>query len=647
MSEERDRDGREGAVAPPPMPASRHQAGSRHVDDGRVDPAPAYEDLLPLIGDRTFLVHPRSAEAEGGGGDVDLLVEHLDANWPLRLPSGWRLLQMLQYDVKGWYWVLERGGQTLAIDTVDDPRGLGRDGIPTDGLIELAERHPQAARAAYLTLKRIRKGIRREGDWRRISSWAATDPVAYRRALEWSLGGRVAARLTEGRDGVVPPDGLMEWARALLWLRRRSSPARMAASFGASMGRWYRRVLLPTGVYVIVVGPDGSGKSTLAEALPDLCAGPGGPFRRWTHLHWRPGLLPRAGGLVGSPLADPTKPHGQTPHGTVGSLASVAYHWLDFFLGGWVRLTPVKVRSGLILLERGWWDVAVDPRRYRIAGFRRLVLFLGGFLMQPDLVLVLEAPSAALLSRKAEVGAEELERQTRAWHSTLPERVPRVYVDASQPEEAVRRASREAVFSLLAKRASRRYGIGWTGFPSTSSPRWLLPRGPAAAARSALRIYRPMTLSGMIGWEVARVVATTGLLRASPRADGPSEEVRALLAPYLPPRATLAIFRTNHPKRCVAMIVASDGRPLGVAKIALDDASDAALSREHHNLETLGPYLSAPVRAPRVLDRAPGILLLETVSWRPRARPAILPQEVAFGLGRAFAASSSQGNEGM
>ena len=603
-----------------------------------------YEELLGIIGERVFVVHPRSKDIEGGGGDVDLFVDGLDLDWPLRLPSGWRLLQVLHYDIKGWYWVLEHEGETLAIDTVEDPSGLGRDGMPTAMLIELAETHPEAARAAYLTAKRIRKGIRRQSDWEHIAELAAADPEPYARALQWPFGDRMSSLLVTRGDGVVPPDRLMRRARTILWLRRRSSPVRLAASFRASVGRWYRRVLLPTGLYVVVAGPDGTGKTTLAGTLPAICAG---PFRRWLHLHWRPGLLPRAGALVGEPMSDPTKPHAKAPHGPLGSLASLGYHWADFFLGGWLRMVPFRARSGLIVLERGWWDVAVDPMRYRIAAPDWLVAGLGRLLVQPDLALVLEASSDVLLARKSEVDAVELQRQVGAWRTALPKHVRRTYVDAGLSEDDVSRAAREATFSLLAERASRRYGAGWAGLPSRSSPRWLLPRGPRAAARSGPRVYQPVTVRGRIGWEAARAAASTGLLRLLPRANGPAEEVRTLIAPFLPRGSSVSVMQTNHPRRCVAMITARDGRPVGLAKVALGAAGDDALTKEVNGLDAIAPLLVPPLRAPRVVERRPGVLLLEAVQWLPRLRPWVLPEEVAHGLGRAFVASASGRSRGM
>lgn len=601
-------------------------------------------EILPLIGDRVLLLHPRrSSDRETGGGDVDLAVERLDPLWPLRLPPGWRLSQVLHYDVRGWYWVLDHAGETVALDTVDDPRGLGRDALPTRRLIELAGKYPDAAKAAYLTAKRVRKSIIEAEEWDRIGELTRSAPDAYRLALSWMFGRRLAERLeTALMGGQAPTARLLREARRVQWLRRRRTPSLAIGSFWASAGRWCTRLTRPTGLFVVVAGPDGTGKTTLAAALPDACRG---PFRRWMHVHWRPGFLPRAGSLVGAPLADPTRPHARTPHGMVGSLASLAYHWADFFIGGWLRFVPFKARTGLIVLERGYWDIAVDPRRYRIAAPARLVTMLGRLLPRPDLFLVLEAAPDVVMARKAEIEPAELERQTRAWREVLPRRPERAYIDASLPPDEVRAVAREAVFSALARRATGRLGPGWAGLPTRSAPRWMLPRGPRRSALSAFSIYQPVTLRGRSGWEAGRALAATGLFRVWPRGAGPPEAVRTIVAPFMPPRSTLAVLRPNHPHRFVAMILGHDGRPHAVAKVALDDAGRLALEAEAGNLVSFGRLLQPPLRAPRILDVAPGLLLLEAVRWSARARPWVLPPDVAHGLGLAYSASSDGDRE--
>jgi len=604
----------------------------------------SFTHLLSLMGRRVLMLDPEGTSARRSGGDIDLAVEQLDPLWPLRLPSGWRLCQVLHYDVMGWYWVLEHEGQTVAFDTIDDPLGIGRDAVPTERLIALAGTDPDAAAAAYLTAKRIRKSSFDPTEWNRIRTLARPVAEPYERALSWIFGGRVGKLLRHAVIETPAPRSGLRWnAHMMQWFRRRSSPARLLTSLSASARRWYARVAHPTGLFVVIAGPDGTGKTTLAEAMPEICRG---PFRRSMHLHWRPGVLPRAGSLIGSHSADTTKPHARPSHGAVGSLASLAYHWLDFFVGGWVRFVPFRVRSGLIVLERGWLDIAVDPSRYRIALPGALVKVLGRTLVRPDLIIVLEAPPAVAAERKPEIEPNELVRQARAWRAVIPGRVNRVYLDAAAPAEEVRAAAREAVLSIMADRAMSRLGPGWAGLPRRSRPRWSLPRGPGPSSLSALSIYQPVTMRARVGWEIARALATIGAFRLLPRAQGPPESVRAAVAPYMPPRSTLAVLRSNHPGRFLALIVASDGSPHAVAKLATDQRGTIALEAEARKIESIGRFLERPLRAPQILAQSPGLLLLEAVKWTPRARPWELLPDVAHALGRAFVHSSKGADEG-
>ena len=133
--------------------------------------------------------------------------------------------------------------------------------------------------------------------------------------------------------------------------------------------------------------------------------------------------------------------------------------------------------------ERGWWDVAVDPRRYRLTSPPWLVRALGFWLIQPDLVLLLEAPPDTILRRKSEISKEEIERQASAWDSVLPARVPVVRVDASRPAAEVAEEAREHVLRMLERRAVSRLGAGWSTIPSRSAARWIIPRGPKSDRR--------------------------------------------------------------------------------------------------------------------------------------------------------------------
>jgi hypothetical protein len=185
-----------------------------------------------------------------------------------------------------------------------------------------------------------------------------------------------------------------------------------------------------------VAGPDGTGKSSVCAALVDgVLAG-----RPVLRVHHRFGVLPVRGGEH----AVVTEPHRDPPYRAPFAALKAVVLFVDYALGWLLRVRPFTRRGGWVLLERGWWDLAVDPARYRLPPGGPLVRPLGRLLPQADLLLVLEGPAAVLSARKQELGAAEIERQVRAWHDVVPRRVHRVYLDTSAPlDDVVKRAEAE------------------------------------------------------------------------------------------------------------------------------------------------------------------------------------------------------------
>jgi hypothetical protein len=614
-------------------------------DDG-IGPRPSPAEvsrLAALLGRQVLILHAPTSTETGqdlSGLDVDCAVSALDRRWPLRLPGRWRLCQVLHYDLKGWYWVIERSGEVLCLDTIDDPEGLGRDGFPTALFTEGGTLGAwPGVRAAYLTAKRVRKGDLREPEWARIGSLARSDMDRYLAALDAVVGARMARALADTAVHGRPPDAAaLRQLRRLQLLRRYRTPARAITALALGARRELERVIHPTGLLVLVAGPDGSGKSTLADALPELCRG---MFRRETRQHWRPGLLPRPGAYVGRELADATQPHARPPHGRALSSALLLYYWLDFLLGGWFGTVPFRMRTGLVVLERGWWDLGVDPRRYRLNVPARLVRTMGALLPKPDLALILESEPDVLHNRKPELPAAELGRQVAAWRGVLPDGVRRVHLDASRPLHEVAGHAREPILDLLETRAVARLGSGWSDLPPRrASRRWVIPRGTRRQAYGALAIYHPMTLRGRVVWEAARVLARSGSLRLLPRGAAPPRAVRQALAGHIPPNGSLATARVTHPgrDRYIALVLDEQGSCTGVAKVGTGAEAEREIEREANSIQVFGGLLSHPLSAPRVLASEPGLLLLEPVPWRARLRPWHLDEEVARALGRFFRA---------
>jgi thymidylate kinase len=383
------------------------------------------------------------------------------------------------------------------------------------------------------------------------------------------------------------------------------------------------------GVVLSVVGPDGVGKSTLidgllAERLSTY------PIMRIRNV----GMLPRRT-APGTPV---TEPHKDPVYPTILSLAKLAYVFIDY-LGGWfLRLRPFIRKGGWVVLERGWWDMAVDPARYRLKVPVRLMFVLGKILPKPDILFILEAPASTVRERKQELTLEELARQMRVWRNHLPSQQNRLFLNASLPVSEVLAIAKHSLDHL------REPNNAPINLPSSGNTRWVLPRTPRSIAEAGLHIYHPVTVRGLVGWHLARAAASMGLFALMPRGDTPDRMVMERVSPHVPEGGTLAVARTNHPGRFVALILDSEGNSVAVAKLASDELGRSKLRGEAAHIDLFSDRLSLPLNTPRIVDFEDGLLLMEAVEWQSRLRPWRLPKDVAFALGRFYAGCREDGS---
>jgi hypothetical protein len=190
-------------------------------------------------------------------------------------------------------------------------------------------------------------------------------------------------------------------------------------------------------------------------------------------------------------------------------------------------------------------------------------------------------------------------------------------------------------------------GPDWVALPWSRSPRWFLPREPPENTRAALSVYHPVTARSRAGWEVARLIAGRGLFRMRRGYGLLPREVWEAAAPLVKHGGTVAVARANHPGRFVGLVIGPKGEPTAFLKVARDSLGAAALRREWQALERFGPLLPPPLFAPRVLDRAEGLLVLEPVKWVARAAPWRMSREVAYALGRFFRINASNQNPSL
>ncbi len=306
---------------------------------------------------------------------------------------------------------------------------------------------------AYLLMKKTVKAVVSPAQQARLAFLLQQIGFAQALGLATELFGTgMGARVVDGCAAGRLADLISPLNRALRRRHFRRRPFDLVRYHIADVFRLCRRWLQPTGLAIVVLGPDGVGKNTLINNLAQTLQ-PG--FRRVCLYHWRPGVVRRLKS-AGLPV---TKPHGRAPHGTFASVFSFLWFLLDFWLGYVWDIRPKLTRSALVMFNRYYPDLLVDSRRYRYGGPGWLPRVFAPLVpCHNRLTLVLDAPTETIRSRKRELAADEVERQ-RGRYLQLARELPHAQVvDASGPvEEAVTQAS-AAVLQYLTERFTTQHG---------------------------------------------------------------------------------------------------------------------------------------------------------------------------------------------
>jgi len=242
---------------------------------------------------------------------------------------------------------------------------------------------------------------------------------------------------------IVPP---------LVWLREELT----------RLGSWFR----PQGLLIACLGPPGSGKSSVIQALSSK------PLEVFEHVHMmelRPGVMRAETVKAGSSTRK------REPRGRFTTIIKLMMFVADYWLGYWLWIRPKLVRSTLVVSNRYFDDVLVDPRRYRIEralAFARLLL---RWVPRPELWLVFDIPSQALQAREGrELGEEEATRQRGEYRRLLRGHENVVVLDADQPLDRVVAQAECAIASQLARRTLDRLGLPVEGSRNPTPTRVLL-----------------------------------------------------------------------------------------------------------------------------------------------------------------------------
>jgi thymidylate kinase len=206
------------------------------------------------------------------------------------------------------------------------------------------------------------------------------------------------------------------------------------------------------GLWVAVFGPDGAGKSAAIQRLTQelsLC------FRGIERFHFRP--MFRRRWQDSSPVTDP---HGKPPRGFLLSMFKLLYWLADYWYGYLAIIRPALLNSTLVLFDRYYHDVLVDPQRYRLpVSTLWFAKFLARLIPPPDLCILLDVPAELLQQRKPEVTCAESRRQRLAYLQMFHSMPNAFIVDAACSLDDLTQQLKSVIFDALVNRSMGRNEI--------------------------------------------------------------------------------------------------------------------------------------------------------------------------------------------
>lgn len=218
-----------------------------------------------------------------------------------------------------------------------------------------------------------------------------------------------------------------------------------------------QRYMSPSGSVIAILGVDGVGKSTVINAIkPALDAA---THNATVVQHLRPTLLPPLARLKGKgagasgPVLDP---HGSTPSGTPGSLLRLGYLTLDYILGYWLRIRPqIAKQPAIVIFDRYAYDMALDPRRFRIGLPGWAAGLFASLAPRPDLIICLHADPEVITARKQELPLAETRRQVEALRTFAKGQSNAVLISTEGSIEEVRERVLHCLFDFFAEKVKK------------------------------------------------------------------------------------------------------------------------------------------------------------------------------------------------
>jgi thymidylate kinase len=190
---------------------------------------------------------------------------------------------------------------------------------------------------------------------------------------------------------------------------------------------------------IVVLGPDGAGKSSVIHGLLDKLAQKGCVVKM---RHLKPFFVIPKRSEPGAIVIDP---HGRLPRSALFSLAKIIV-WL---LEEWCVNCFQDRSETLLICDRYYHDLLIDPKRYRYGGPLWIAKVVGKLIPQPRLWVLLDAPAQVLQERKHEVPLEETARQRQAYLAFVRDQKHYIIIDATQSLDKTIAVAEHAIIEAM------------------------------------------------------------------------------------------------------------------------------------------------------------------------------------------------------
>ena len=174
-----------------------------------------------------------------------------------------------------------------------------------------------------------------------------------------------------------------------------------------------RKAFNPPNYMIALLGPDGVGKSTLIRYMEYHLMG---ILKTETNemktFHIRPGVFPTITELLNRKRQPNAKTSvfqeaWQSPSVIISFIRLLCF-WFDYMLGYIIKVLPELIKYRVVVLDRYFYDILIDPIRYKIRLPNILMKILFMSIPRPMIIIVLDAPPDVIFRRKGELNEEKI-----------------------------------------------------------------------------------------------------------------------------------------------------------------------------------------------------------------------------------------------